>query len=186
MLSKGLFIFIYTSKTGYESFQKQWISLLEVHHSICCAEIVPKSHILLCTIWEPTSVENNTMWSIGDWWMLRNPSPICCMSLSKDGFESLQRQWWYILAIVSHLLCFLRVPETWYFVCNLAVNLSETYHSVTHKWLTDAVNIFFELPYALNKGYGALQKQWMSILLVHHPIFNTYKGSPTLYFCLIW
>ena len=107
--------------------------------------------------------------------------------VSKDGFESLQRQWWYILAIVSHLLCFLRVPETWYFVCNLAVNLSETYNSVTHKWLTDAVNIFFELPYALNdKGYGALQKQWMSILLVHHPIFNTYKGSPTLYFCLIW
>ena len=40
MLSKGLFIFIYTSKTGYESFQKQWISLLEVHHSICCAESV--------------------------------------------------------------------------------------------------------------------------------------------------
>ena len=72
--------------------------------------------------------------------------------VSKGGFESLQRQWWYILAIVSHLLCFLRVPETWYFVCNLAVNLSETYHSVTHKWLTDAVNIFFELPYALKKA----------------------------------
>ena len=63
-------------------------------------------------------------------------------------------------------------------MCNLAVNLSETYHSETHKWLIDAVHIFFELPYALKKGYGTLQTQWMSILSVQHPISNTYKGSP--------
>ena len=124
------------------------------------------------------------MWPIGDWWMLWNSSSIYHMHQRMVLSHSRGNGGKYILVIVSHLLWFLRVPETWYFVCNLAVNLSETYNSVTHKWLTDAVNIFFELPYALNKGYGALQKQWMSILLVHHPIFNTYKGSPTLYFCL--
>ena len=41
---------------------------------------------------------------------------------------------------------------------------------MTHKWLADSIRSSSHLPYALTEGYELLQHQWMSLLVVQHPI----------------
>ena len=67
---------------------------------------------------------------------------------SKEGYETLQKQWVpFIIAYhpISHAE---RVPEIWYFVCHWRNNNSRNDKGVNHKGLVDAIGSSSQLSYA--------------------------------------
>ena len=75
-----------------------------------------------------------------------------------------------------------------HFVCNFRVDLDGKWHVVeTNMWLRDDVRSIAHLPYASNEGFEILQKQWISLIIVQHPIFTTtlLRGYQRI-LCTIW
>ena len=56
-------------------------------------------------------------------------------------------------------------------MCDLRANVGVTYrHSVAHSWQTDVGTIASHLPHGPGLGFETLHKQWLLLLVVHHPI----------------
>ena len=59
---------------------------------------------------------------------------------SKEGFGILQKQWLSLVVVHRLVLTVLRgCLKTWYFVCNLRVDISEKLHGGINEWLVGAL-----------------------------------------------
>ena len=89
------------------------------------------------------------------------------------------------LLVVQHPICHVeRVPYIWHFVWDFVSQAGQKWYNVILEWLLEAARSSSQLPYISMEDYETLQRQWMSLFIVHHSIFSSERVS---YIChLVW
>ena len=95
---------------------------------------------------------------------MRCASHLSCAS--KDGLETLHKQWMSLL-VAYHPICHTeRVPKTLAFCVQFESQCWLRWHCVSCKWQRNAARSISHLHYASKEGFETLHKQWLSLFVV--------------------
>ena len=165
------------SKEGYETPQQQWMSLLIAYHSISHAKRVPQSGILGTSLRVDHS-RNDTVWTTRGSYILQEAPPTLLIHLRPHMNHFNNNGCHYPCSTVSHFSC-RKGTLNIMFCVKFESQLQQKWHNVIVLGLADAVRRSPHLPYTLNAGCELLQQQWMSFLILQHPI-SCAEGVPQI------
>ena len=99
---------------------------------------------------------------------IRSSSLLLCAS--KEGYETPQQQWMSLLIAYHPIWCAERLSQIWYFVSNSEGQPWQKWHDVNHWGFKVVGRSSSHLSYTSKEHYEILHKQWVSLLVAHHPI----------------
>ena len=169
---RSFFLLAYTTNKGFTVLQKQWITLLVTYNPSFQADSGPQIRWCLSDFW---------WWSLvgraqyDTWEALR-----CLKMFCHFGIDILLISWKLSIVIDGHipypLIC--QEVESFPQILCFGDNSLWRWPNITYSGLTGAYRSFLLVSYTFKQGFEALQKQWMTLLLIYNPSFQTESGPP--------